>query len=107
MAVGTLAAFAVQAVWMVWILDRRVGGLHLAGSLPAVGKMVVATALMAAACWGVQQLPWWPRAEARWSWAAQVAGLIAVGGGVYVVACRVLGVTVMEQLLPRRFRRRT
>ncbi len=35
MAVGTLVSFAVQAVVMLWMLDRKVGGLDLRHTLPA------------------------------------------------------------------------
>ncbi|MDB5295411.1 MAG: hypothetical protein JWO31_1394 [Phycisphaerales bacterium] len=106
MAVGTLAAFTVQAVLMLWLLDRRVGGLQLGSIIPAVGKMVLATAGMTGVCWVVRRLPGFPAGQSRPAWAAQVAILVVVGGGVYVAACRALGVTVMEQLMPRRFRRR-
>jgi len=106
MAVGTLVAFSAQAAGMLWILDRRVGGLGLRSSLVPVLKMIAATAIMAAACWGVRQLPGYPAAQSRWAWAAQLAILIAAGGVVYIVACRLMGVTVMDQILPRRFRRR-
>ena len=89
----------------VRILDRRVDGLDLGGLAPAVAKMLLATALMAAACWGVQKIPGYPAGDTRLAWAAQLAILMTVGGAVYVGTCRVTGVTVMDQLLPRRFRR--
>ena len=107
MAVGTLVAFALQAVWMVWLLDRRVEGLDLGKLAPSVAKMLIATALMAAACWGVRKVPGYPAGEGRLAWAGQLCVLVGVGGAVYVVACRLLGVTVMDQLMPRRLRSRS
>ncbi|QOV90450.1 murein biosynthesis integral membrane protein MurJ [Humisphaera borealis] len=106
MAVGTLVAFTVQAIWMLRILDRRVGGLELTTILRPVLKMFAATALMTLVCWGVSRLPIYPTGDRRWVWAAQLAILIVVGGAAYGVGCRLLGVTVMDHFLPRRFRRR-
>ena len=51
MAVGTLVSFAVQAVVMLWMLDRKVGGLDLRRTLAPVAKMVLATGVMGVACW--------------------------------------------------------
>ncbi len=39
MAVGTAVSFAVQAIWMLWILDRRIGGLELGQMAESVGKI--------------------------------------------------------------------
>src|SRR5205807_7696864 len=52
MAVGTLVSFAVQAVIMLWMLDRKIGGLNLRQSVMPVLKMLAATLLMGAACHG-------------------------------------------------------
>src|SRR5205823_6507589 len=48
MAVGTLVSFAVQAVVMLWMIDRRVGGLEMSrsGSVRMIAKMIVASAAM-------------------------------------------------------------
>jgi putative peptidoglycan lipid II flippase len=106
MAVGTLVAFSLQAVLMLWILDRRVGGLGLAAILPAVGKMLLATAVMTGVCLAIRLLPFYPQQEARWAWAVQLALLIGGGGATYIVLCRLLRIDVMNQMLPRRFRAR-
>lgn len=105
MAVGTVIAFSLQAIWMLWLLDRRVGGLELGRILPAIGKMVAATAIMGAVCWSVTRAPFYPQGATRWVWAGQLSLLIGVGASVYLILCRMLGVTVMEQVLPRRLRR--
>lgn len=107
MAVGTLVAFSLQAIVMLRMLDRRIGGLGLRDSMVPVAKMLVATAIMAGACIGVMHLPIYPAGQQRWVWAAQLAIQIMVGGTVYIVACRILQVTVMDQILPRRWRRRS
>ena len=105
MAVGTLVAFAIQAIWMLWQLDRRIGSLELRRLALPIVKMLVATLLMAAACLGLQRLPIYPRHESRTAWAIQLALLMLVGAAVYIASCKWLGVTVMNQILPGRRRR--
>jgi len=102
MAVGTLVSFAIQAVVMLVMLDRKVGGLDLRKSLAPLLKMIAAAAAMGLACWGVQKLPMYPHAQNRVSWFMQSGILMAVGGGVYVGACAMMGMGVMEQIMPRR-----
>lgn len=105
MAVGTLVSFTIQAVVMLWMLDRRIGGLGLSKSVIPVLKMVGATAAMGVACWGVMRLPFYPRGETRVAWAVQLILVMGTGAVVYVGACAALGLGMMEQVLPRRWRR--
>ncbi|HET6247282.1 MAG TPA: murein biosynthesis integral membrane protein MurJ [Tepidisphaeraceae bacterium] len=102
MAVGTLVSFVIQTVIMVYILDKKVGGLGLRESTRPILKMIVATAAMGLTCFGVQHLPFFPHAATRISWAMQVLVVMAVGAGVYLVMCSLLGVDMMEQLRPRK-----
>ena len=106
MAVGTLVSFALQAAVMLWMLDRRVGGLGLNRSAGAIAKMFVATAVMTAACTLVQRVPGFPRGSGRLVWAAQLGTIIGVGAGVYLGVSALLGVDVVRQLAPRRRRNR-
>jgi putative peptidoglycan lipid II flippase len=105
MAAGTLVAFSLQAVVMVWMLDRKIGGVGLRQSLAPVGKMLLATAAMGAACLGVQYLPVYPSGETKLVWLAQLTILMATGGGAYFAACAALGMDVTQHLRPRRPRR--
>jgi len=104
MAAGTIVSFAAQSIVMLYLLDRRVGGLGLQTSAANIGKMIVATAIMLAACLAARQLPGYPHADRRSAWAAQVVILMICGGGFYVMACAIMGVGVMEHLLPKRKR---
>jgi hypothetical protein len=45
---------------MLWILDRRIGGLELSKSVGPILKMAVAAVVMTAACIGVQRVPGFP-----------------------------------------------
>jgi putative peptidoglycan lipid II flippase len=104
MAVGTLVSFAIQAVIMLWMLDRRCGGLDMRKSFGPIAKMVLASALMFVACAGVQHSPIYPHGTHKITWAIQLALLMGVGGLVYFVACALMGMNVMEHL-PKRRRR--
>jgi putative peptidoglycan lipid II flippase len=105
MAAGTIVSFAAQSIVMLYLLDRRVGGLGLRASAANIVKMIVATVIMFVACLGVLHIPGYPHGDSRSIWAAQLLILMVCGGGVYVAACAVMGVGVMEHLLPKRKRK--
>jgi putative peptidoglycan lipid II flippase len=102
MAAGTLASFALQSLVMLYLLNRRVGGLGLSKiAIPTI-KMILATAAMTIACLLVQRLPFYPRGSARLVWASQLLLLMCLGGGVYLLICYLLRVGIVEHLFPRR-----
>jgi putative peptidoglycan lipid II flippase len=112
MAVGTLVSFIIQAVLTLYLLDRRVGGLGLSRSVAPVCKMVLATAIMTAACLGLEHLRIYPHLPGplaqyhrRLAWSLQLMELIGVGGLVYIVAAAAMGVGILEHVLPARMRR--
>jgi putative peptidoglycan lipid II flippase len=90
-AAGTLASFAIQAIVMLVMLDRKVGGLGLGSIARNVAKMLLACAAMFAACWAVQQLRQYPHAAGHLASAEQLAILIFVGAAAYLGACAILG----------------
>jgi peptidoglycan biosynthesis protein MviN/MurJ (putative lipid II flippase) len=104
MAVGTLVSFAIQAFIMLWLLDRRMGGLGLRSIITPALKMLLATAIMGAACWAVMRSPIYPVDESRFAWATQLILVMSVGASVYCGACYVLGVEIMKQFVPKRWR---
>jgi putative peptidoglycan lipid II flippase len=108
MAVGTLVSFIIQAILTLYLLDRRVGGLGLSRSIGPVCKMVLATAIMTAACLGLEHLRIYPQPHwqhRRLAWSLQLMELIGVGGLVYIVAAAAMGVGLLEHVLPARKRR--
>jgi putative peptidoglycan lipid II flippase len=107
MAVGTLVSFSVQAVVMLLMLDRRLGGLELRLVVRPALKMLAATAVMGAVLWAIRASPLYPRGAGRLVWTTQLAMLLVIGGGIYFAMCRAMGVTTMDQLLPRRLRRKS
>lgn len=102
MALGTVVSFAIQAVVMLVMLDRRVGGIGLSQLVRPVGKMIVATAVMGAACWGLKVSPLYPRGDGDVVWAAQLLMVMVTGAAVYFGACAAMGLGVLSNLLPRR-----
>ncbi len=102
MAVGTLVSFSIQAVIMLWMLDRRCGGLQLNRSWPAIAKMLIASALMCAACLALPHLPIYPHGQHKITWAIQLCLLMGVGGLVYFGACAAMGMDVMQHVPLRR-----
>lgn len=93
-AAGTLASFGLQAVVMLILLDRRIGGLGLAAILGSAGRMIVACAAMAAACWGVRQLSFFPKDTGHLASAEQLAMLMIVGAAAYLGTAGLLGLRV-------------
>jgi putative peptidoglycan lipid II flippase len=100
MAVGTVVSFAVQALLMLWMLDRRIGGLHLRRSAMPVAKMLLATAVMGAICLAIQHAPLYPHGITRLAWAQELAIQLLCGATVYLLLCRAMGVQVLRELLP-------
>ena len=100
MAFGTLVSFAVQAAVMLWLLDRRVGGLGVRRVLGPVLKIVAATAVMLGVCLLVRHLPIYTHVnpatgvgvETRAVWFGQMTITAGVGGATYLAVCRLLGV---------------
>jgi putative peptidoglycan lipid II flippase len=105
MAIGTLVSFTVQALVMLWMLDRRVGGLGLLRhSAAPVAKMLAATAVMGAACWALRASPLYPTGDSRPAWLGQLLLLAGCGAAVYFAVCQLLGLDFLRAL--RRPRRR-
>jgi putative peptidoglycan lipid II flippase len=105
MAVGTCISFAIQAVIMLWILDRRIGGLELRRSANSIAKMLIAALVMGAACLAVQRLPFFPHRESKLTWMVQLTSLMGVGAIVYLGLCTAMGIPILQHAMPKRFRR--
>lgn len=109
MAAGTAVSFIVQAVVMLWLLNRRIDGLGLSTLIRPAGKMLLATGAMTAACLLLQHSPIYPNPGTgahRLMWLAQLLMTMVVGAAVYFGVCAALGIDLMAHLLPRRHRNR-
>jgi putative peptidoglycan lipid II flippase len=105
MAAGTLVSFAVQSIAMVFLLNRRVGGIDLHKLAGPVVKMLFSAAAMLTACIAVQYLSIYPHRISRIAWAEQLLILMSLGTAVYLGICHLLGIRVLEHLLPKRLKR--
>jgi putative peptidoglycan lipid II flippase len=105
MAIGTAVSFAIQAMLMLWILDRRLGGLELSRSFGNIAKMVAAAVVMGLACLALQHLPIYPRGDRKTIWLVQLLIMVSVGGFIYLGLCAAMGMDVIQHFLPKRFRR--
>jgi putative peptidoglycan lipid II flippase len=84
---------------LLTLLQRRVGRLNVGSTLPALGRVAIAAALAAALSWAV-----WLGLDDLFgrSIEGQLASLLpalAVAVGVYLGACRLLGVKELESML--------
>jgi putative peptidoglycan lipid II flippase len=94
MAVGTLASFGVQAIVMLWLLDRKSGGLGLKPIAAGAAKMMVACVAMIAACLLIEKTPIFPRAATHMASLQQLAILLPVGAATYLGICWLLRVRI-------------
>jgi putative peptidoglycan lipid II flippase len=104
MAVGTLVSFAAQAIVMLFMLDRRLGGLGLRQLVIPVLKMLLATLLMIAACMVIQDSPAYPHGSGRTVWAVQLVLVMGIGAAVYLGACAAMGTETLAHFVPKRRR---
>jgi putative peptidoglycan lipid II flippase len=102
MAVGTLVSFALQSVIMLWMLDRRVGGMGLRQSARPIAIMLTASAAMLAVCTLLQHSALYPHGQHKITWAMQLVLLMAAGGLTYFGTCWVLGIDVMAHVRRRK-----
>lgn len=100
-AVGTFVSFSVQSLVMLWILNRRIGGMNLRHSIAPIVKMIIATGVMTLACLGVSHLPFYPQGSDQWSLLVRLLTLMSVGGLSYFAVCLLLGIQVMRHLTRR------
>jgi putative peptidoglycan lipid II flippase len=98
MAVGTLVSFAIQAVAMLFILNRRINGIQLHLLLPNLLRMIAATLLMLAICLALQHTRIYPHGNSKFAWAGQAGLLVFVGSVIYFIVCAFLGLDVLQHL---------
>lgn len=106
MAAGTAVSFIIQAMLMLWLLDRRLGGLGLDRIAWPAAKMVMATAIMGGVLMILQRLPLYPHGGSRKVWLSQFVLLAGVGAGTYFLVCELLGVEAMRHFTRPTWRKR-
>jgi putative peptidoglycan lipid II flippase len=96
MAAGTLASFAIQAIVMLFMLDRRIGGIGLASIARSTLKMLLGCAVMWLSCEGLQHIPGFPQGNIP-----QLVLLVGIGGAVYLAVCKLLGLDFRMNTTPK------
>jgi len=104
MAVGTLVSFAIQAVIMLIMLDRRVGGLELKHLLKPISKMLIATVVMGFVLWAIKHSPLYPTGVGRMIWSMQLMLMLLVGAAIYLAMSWVMRLDTLSQLTSSRRR---
>jgi peptidoglycan biosynthesis protein MviN/MurJ (putative lipid II flippase) len=104
MAVGTLVSFAIQAVIMLIMLDRRVGGLDLKYLMKPIGKMLIATVVMGIILWAIKHSPLYPSGLGRMIWLMQLMLMLIVGAAIYLAASWIMRLDTLSQLTSSRRR---
>jgi putative peptidoglycan lipid II flippase len=102
MAVGTLVSFIIQAIVMLIMLDRRIGGMSLGAIVKPTLKMLAASAIMGAALWAMKMSPLYPRGDGRMIWSAQLALMLSAGAAIYLGVSHMMGVETFRQLVPKK-----
>jgi putative peptidoglycan lipid II flippase len=101
MAAGTAVSFSIQALFMLHALQGRIGDFGLREIATMAGKLLIAGGLMYLACWGLECLPIF-RGTGKMASLVQLTLLMVVGAGVYLGACQLMGVRMLQTLLARR-----
>jgi putative peptidoglycan lipid II flippase len=97
MAVGTTISFSLQAVIMLYMLNRRIGGgLELPYVVRASAKMLAASLFMWLTCYALQRLPGYPRGSGKISSALQLAILMLTGAAMYLGTLTALGLHPLQ-----------
>ena len=109
LAIAISSAAAVQLVALLWLLGRRVGPLGLGAMAGSVGRVCLATAVMGGVVWWSVRGVDWTGAGTRPALMLRYAATVLLGGAVYALAGRLVGVEEVGDVwaaLTRRVRRR-
>ncbi len=103
-ALGTMVSFIVQAMVMLYLLNRRLGGLGAGQLGKTVGKMLIATLAMGLVVWAITLTPIYPNSDTRQAWIMQLVIQVGLAVAVYFGLCQWLGVNLLSQLRRPKFR---
>ena len=98
-----------NAIALLWLLNRRIGGVNLYGMLGFILRLLPGLLAMAAVVIGVLGCADWQVKGAFWQRFAVLGGAVGGGAAAYAVACWLCRVAEVKQLwdiLAVRLRRR-
>ena len=97
MAVGTTISFIVQVLLMMWLLNRRLGGLGLQSIADYVWRVFAATGVMVGACSLIRKAPFFPTNMGKETALIRLSILVACGAAVYLGICWVMKIGFKEE----------
>ena len=97
MAAGTTVSFVVQVIVMMWLLNRRLGGLGLRTIADYAWRIFAATGVMVGACSWIQKAPFFPASLGKETALLRVSILVACGAAVYFGVCWVMKIGFKEE----------
>jgi putative peptidoglycan lipid II flippase len=98
-----------NAVALLWLLNRRIGGINLYGMLGFIGRLLPGSLAMTAVVIGVLGCADWQVKGVFWQRFVLLGGAVGGGAAAYAVGCWLCRVTEVKQLwdmLASRLRRR-
>lgn len=101
LALANVISAVFNCTWLVIALRRKLGRLGLGRVLAAGARILVAALLAGAVAWPFTGLAVW-REGGLAGKLLHLAAAAALAGGVYLLACRLLGVQEMKLLFARR-----
>jgi putative peptidoglycan lipid II flippase len=107
-ALGTSLAAGINFAVLAWAWRRQYGSLGGKGTVQQLGKVILASVVLAAAAWGAERglSAVLPHGKTLARQLVLAFGPIAAGGVAYLGAARVLGVRELDELLSAVRRRR-
>jgi putative peptidoglycan lipid II flippase len=97
MAVGTTISFIVQVLLMMWILNRRLGGLGINSLADYIWRLIAATGVMVGACSLIQKAPFFPTNVGKETAWIRLAIVVVCGAAVYFCICKLMGIGFKDE----------
>ena len=106
LALAASLASMIHFVWLLWMLDRRYGGLRLRTLLNAHAKAIVATLAVIVICWPISHMAIW-QLDGQWLskglWLAigltgSVAGFVALSAWLRCEELKIVWQSVRQKL---------
>jgi putative peptidoglycan lipid II flippase len=98
LALGTTVALTVNFVVLIWLLERRIGGMGFGMIFGSLLRVTGVSAVMGVVVWGVDFLLSRRLGETTGSNAIRVAAGLAVGALVFVAVARLVKMSELAEI---------
>jgi putative peptidoglycan lipid II flippase len=107
LAIALTLASLFNALVLLWLLRRRIGELRQKTLVQSMAKILPAVAIMGTVVWSVLQAGHWGEGSERFHNSIVLTAAVFYGGLVYLFACRMFGVRVLNEVGGMLKRKRT